>query len=109
MIFLLKGFEELNIKPDHSILWKVIENFDEIIEWLTYFGVACTDKELSMKPLKKSLRQHPNFLYKKLNGFLKTRENSKNRYINILKRLPQDLATWPELKEWLNSRKIKNK
>lgn len=96
--FLVKGFKQLKKKITLSEIKEVLDNFDGIIGWTTYYGWY-RGKELSHeKALEKVKIEGKIIVQKELDNFLATKK-AKTLYLKIIRYLAQRKNNWSLLRQ----------
>ena len=106
--FLIKGFEEFNMRVGEEILYKIYEKVDGIVEWSTYFGCSIVE---SRKPNVEALNQTTEKALKLVEEEFDKVLKRPKYYAYVLKAISLGIDTWlgikKALKAWL-SRPLQN-
>jgi AAA+ ATPase superfamily predicted ATPase len=100
--FLVRGFEQENLRVKEEIIEDAVEKFDGIIGWLTYFGHSfSTGRETSEEILKKASKLAVSELSKALEvyGIGRKRYEAVLKTVATLKR-----ASWVEIKRGIEAK-----
>ncbi|MEM2452400.1 MAG: ATP-binding protein [Candidatus Methanomethylicia archaeon] len=95
--FLIKGFEEYGVEPPKSEIEEVVNMFNGIIGWLTYYGYSKCFGGRSYRDIWNDAIELARL---ELENFLRFRV-SRSRYIVILRALAQGVVEWGKLKRFL--------
>ena len=96
--FLMKGFEELNIKVNMNEIEEAVEELNGIPGWLSLYGynrIKKTHKE-ALNEVKQTAEA---MIISEAENFLKTRPQARARYIEILKAVASGYDKWSTIKK----------
>ena len=99
--YLIKGFEQLNIKPSIEVIEDAVNRLNGIIGWLTYFGIMASKYGVKKEIIDLTLDEGSKLILEELNNFLKLREQARPRYVNILYSIALNYCSWSEIKRRL--------
>ena len=106
--FLEKGFAQIGVKPEKSMLEEIVYTLDGVIGWLTYVGAEAKHAgRIDEKTLKKILMKAVRLATQELENFLKYREEARKRYLTVLEAIASGNTRWSEIKEFLERREWK--
>ncbi|MDT7891860.1 MAG: ATP-binding protein [Thermoproteota archaeon] len=94
--FLMKGFEEFNMKVDEEILHEIYEKVDGIVGWLTYFGCSIVE---SRKPIIEALNETTEKALKLVEEELDKVFKRSKYYAYVLKAISLGIDTWSGIKK----------
>ena len=96
--FLRQGFKELNLEPDAKELEEVVEVFDGLVGWLTYYGYYRAIRKLSHKEAMDKVFEEGSKLV--LEELMKVIAPSRKRYTAILKATALGATSWSDIKAY---------
>jgi len=101
--YLIKGFNQLNIKAPIDVIEYAVDRLNGIIGWLTYFGVKAIIHGVKRETVDLTLIEGSKLAISELENFLKIRPIARKRYLIILRRIADNPASWSEIKRYLES------
>ncbi len=104
--FLEAGFAQLGQKISFEEVRDVIENFDGLIGWVTYYGWYRSKNFSHEKAIEKVKEEGRIIITKELENFLAMRK-SRSNYIRTIKYLAKGFNTWSLLKQHFQKAGIK--
>ncbi|MGB9631551.1 MAG: AAA family ATPase [Candidatus Methanodesulfokora sp.] len=96
--FLERGFEQLGIRAERSILERAYEEFDGIPGWLTFFGNSYARGNYNIERIK---RMAVNMALKELKNMIK---DNPRRYSLVLRAISEGKRSWSEIKDYLEEK-----
>jgi AAA+ ATPase superfamily predicted ATPase len=100
--FLKQGFRELNLEPSTDELEEVVETFDGLVGWLTYYGYYRTIRRLDHKEaMAKVFEEGSKLVLSELERIIAP---SRKRYIAILKAIAYGAMSWSDIKAYTIAR-----
>ena len=104
--FLQKGFEQVGIRPDPSVVQLAVKRLDGIIGWLTFFGAVSAQRgKCDEKILEETLERGSRLSMEEFQNFLKLRPGAERRYLYIMEACARlGRASWTDLKRHLEIR-----
>ncbi|MEM1547136.1 MAG: ATP-binding protein [Candidatus Methanomethylicia archaeon] len=105
--FLIKGFEEYNVKPDMRILEYAVDVFNGIPGWLTLFGYRGLNEELKSRLVEEVLEEASKLAISEYRNFLSLRPIAAKRYTTILYAIAEGYNTWSSIKRYLEIKEDK--
>jgi AAA+ ATPase superfamily predicted ATPase len=100
--FLKQGFRELNLEPSTDELEEVVETFDGLVGWLTYYGYYRTIRRLDHKEaMTKVFEEGSKLVLSELERIIAP---SRKRYIAILKAIAYGAMSWSDIKAYTIAR-----
>jgi AAA+ ATPase superfamily predicted ATPase len=100
--FLKQGFRELNLEPSTDELEEVVETFDGLVGWLTYYGYYRTIRRLDHKEaMAKVFEEGSKLVLSELERIIAP---SRKRYIAILKAIAYGAMSWSDIKAYTVAR-----
>lgn len=104
--FLEEGFKQIHKKIEFKEIRQVLENFDGIIGWVTYYGWFRA-KDFSAKAAIEKVKEEGKIIVQReLENFLANRK-SRNNYLKLVKYLAEGRNTWSLLKQNFNKKGIR--
>jgi len=100
--FLKQGFRELNLEPSTDELEEVVETFDGLVGWLTYYGYYRTIRRLDHKEAMTKVFEEGSKLV--LSELERVIAPSRKRYIAILKAIAYGAMSWSDIKAYTVAR-----
>lgn len=99
--FLEEGFKQIHQKIEFKEIQQVLENFDGIIGWVTYYGWFRAKDFPARKAIEKVKEEGKIIVQGELENFLANRK-SRNNYLKLIKYLADGKNTWSILKQNFN-------
>jgi AAA+ ATPase superfamily predicted ATPase len=100
--FLKQGFRELNLEPSTDELEEVVETFDGLVGWLTYYGYYRTIRRLDHKEaMAKVFEEGSKLVLSELERIIAP---SRKRYTAILKAIAYGAMSWSDIKAYTIAR-----
>jgi AAA+ ATPase superfamily predicted ATPase len=100
--FLKQGFRELSLEPSTDELEEVVETFDGLVGWLTYYGYYRTIRRLDHKEaMAKVFEEGSKLVLSELERIIAP---SRKRYIAILKAIAYGAMSWSDIKAYTIAR-----
>ena len=98
--FLRKGLEEYGIKVSEEFLERAVEKLNGIIGWLSYLGLRVVGKgNASLHTIDEVLEEASKIAISEFCNFVNAM--GSKRYIEIVKAVGSEGATWSEVKRYL--------
>lgn len=98
--FLIRGFDEVHIKPSEEELNDTIAKIDGIAGWLTYYGNYRGVKKLSHNAaIQKVYAEGSKVALAELYSLI---AKSRNRYLHILKAIANGIDSWAGIKDYVS-------
>ncbi len=97
--FLVQGFRELDINPNINEIEEVVDVFDGIVSWLTYYGYHRAVKSLNHKTALREVFEKGSQLV--LAELEKLVAPSRTRYTAILKAVAHGATSWSDIKTYV--------
>lgn len=95
---MLKGFEQIGVKPSAGVVDHAVETLDGIIGWLTEFGARAIKRGPSRKVVDEVLGEGGKLAMQELEHFFNIRAVARRRYAAMLNKLAEGASSWSELK-----------
>ena len=95
--FLIKGFEELNIKANMDEIEEAVEELNGIPGWLSLYGYYRIKKQ-HKEALNEVKQTAEAMIISEAENFLKIRPQARARYIEILKAIASGCDKWSTIK-----------
>jgi AAA+ ATPase superfamily predicted ATPase len=93
--FLRKGFEEFNMQFSEEVFYKIYEEVDGIVGWLTYFGYSIAESHsFNMEVLNDVTEKALKLVHEELDKIFKR----SKYYIYVLKAISLEINTWSSIK-----------
>ena len=105
--FLLKGFEQVGIKPPEGLIEDAVERLDGIVGWLVLFGRRAVEKGPSEELIDQVFEEAKALAMDEFENFLGKRIAAKKRYVEIMRAVAEGKRTWEEIKEHLERKEGK--
>ncbi len=105
--FLLKGFEQMGIKPPERLIGEAVERLDGIVGWLVLFGRKAVEKGPSEELIDQVFGEAKALAMEEFENFLEKRTAARKRYIEIMRAVAGGKRTWEEIKEHLERKEGK--
>jgi len=104
--FLRRGSKQAGVKTDQMAISQAADRLDGVIGWLTLFGHELVAGNSAEKALIRTIEKGKKLEAQELEHFLRAREQSRKRYVLILKRAAEEPLglRWIDLKESLEIR-----
>lgn len=97
--FLIRGFKELNMKPNIEEIEEAVEIFDGVVGWLTHYGYYRGIRKISHRNALTKVFEEGSKLI--LNEMERLIAPSKRRYTAILKAVAQGMSSWSDIKAYV--------
>ena len=107
--FLEKGFKQVGVRPDPSVIELAARKLDGVIGWLTFFGSTCLELgACTEKALGQAMKRGSELSLGELRSFFRVRPKAEKRYRLILEAAARvGRASWTDLKRNLEIREHK--
>lgn len=100
--FLRRGFESYGVKVGEDFLELAVEKLDGIIGWLSFLGLRALSKGLSKSVMSEVVEEASRMALTEFCNFVDVM--GTKRYVEILKAVGSEGATWSQIKRYLEVR-----
>ncbi len=98
--FLMRGFEEVNVRVKAETLERVVSTAGGIVGWLTLCGWLVWKGKSPERALEEMVKKGSSMLADEIEKFLKPRELTRSRYLALLEGISIRPMSWSEAKRY---------